>query len=92
MPPRQVAYLLDIFRSIQAIQEYLAGYSHQQFLQDARTQDAVRRRLLVVGEAAVGWPTAGPPSQNIFQKLQNNTRQAGLILLILNQHRQHPRR
>jgi uncharacterized protein with HEPN domain len=52
MPPRQAAYLLDIFRSVQAIQEYLAGYSHQQFLQDAKTQDAVLRRLLVVGEAA----------------------------------------
>lgn len=52
MPPRQVAYLLDIFRSVQAIQEYLGGYSHQEFLQDAKTQDAVLRRLLVVGEAA----------------------------------------
>jgi len=52
MPPRQAAYLLDIFRSVQAIQEYLAGYSHQQFLQDAKTQDAVLRRLLVIGEAA----------------------------------------
>ena len=52
MPPRQAAHLLDIFRSVQAIREYLAGYSHQQFLQDAKTQDAVLRRLLVVGEAA----------------------------------------
>jgi uncharacterized protein with HEPN domain len=52
MPPRQVAYLLDISSALQAIREYLAGYSHQQFLHDAKTQDAVLRRLLVVGEAA----------------------------------------
>ena len=52
MPPRQAAYLLDIFTSLQAIQDYLAGYSQEQFLEEAKTQDAVLRRLLVVGEAA----------------------------------------
>jgi uncharacterized protein with HEPN domain len=52
MPPKQVAYLLDIFRSIEAIQSYVAGQTHEDFLKDAKTQDAVLRRFLVAGEAA----------------------------------------
>jgi len=52
MPPRQVAYLLDIFRSVEAIQSYVAGQTHEEFLKDAKTQDAVPRRFLVAGEAA----------------------------------------
>ena len=52
MPPRQAAYLLDIFKSVQAIQNYVAGQSREQFLNDAKTQDAVLRRFLVAGEAA----------------------------------------
>jgi len=52
MQPRQAAYLLDILRSVESIQEYVAGYSLDQFLRDAKTQDAVLRRLLVLGEAA----------------------------------------
>ena len=52
MPPRQVAYLLDIFRSVEAIQSYVAGQTHEDFLKDAKTQDAVLRRFLVAGEAA----------------------------------------
>ena len=52
MPPRQVAYLLDIFRSIEAIQSYVAGQTHEDFLKDTKTQDAVLRRILVAGEAA----------------------------------------
>jgi uncharacterized protein with HEPN domain len=52
MPPRQLAYLLDIFRSFEAIQSYAAGLTHEEFLKDAKTQDAVLRRFLVAGEAA----------------------------------------
>jgi len=52
MPPRQVAYLLDILRSIEAIQSYVAGQTHEDFLKDTKTQDAVLRRILVAGEAA----------------------------------------
>ena len=44
--------MLDIFRSVGAIQSYVAGQTLSQFLQDAKTQDAVLRRLLVAGEAA----------------------------------------
>ena len=52
IPPRQVAYLLDILKSVQAIQSYIAGHSQEAFLKDAKTQDAVLRRFLVAGEAA----------------------------------------
>jgi len=52
IPLRQAAYLLDIFRSGKAIQSYVAGQTHEQFLDDAETQDAVLRRFLVAGEAA----------------------------------------
>ncbi len=52
IPPRQVAYLLDIFKSVEAIQSYVAGQTHEDFLKDTKTQDAVLRRLLVAGEAS----------------------------------------
>jgi len=49
---RQAAYLLDILHSTEAIQSYIEGYSREDFLRDPKTQDAVLRRLLVIGEAA----------------------------------------
>jgi uncharacterized protein with HEPN domain len=52
MQVRQVAYLVDILRSAEAIQSYIEGYSRESFLKDPKTQDAVLRRLLVIGEAA----------------------------------------
>ncbi len=52
IPRRQVAYLLDIFKSVQAIQFYVAGQTAEEFLKDPKTQDAVLRRFLVAGEAA----------------------------------------
>jgi len=52
MPPKQAAYLLDMLQAARAVQEYLAGYTHDDFLADLKTQDAVLRRLLVLGEAA----------------------------------------
>jgi uncharacterized protein with HEPN domain len=52
LPLRQLACLLDIFKSVQAIQSYVAGQTREQFLSDAKTQDAVLRRFLVAGEAA----------------------------------------
>lgn len=52
MQIRQVAYLLDILRSTEAVQNYIKGYSLEDFLKDPKTQDAVLRRLLVIGEVA----------------------------------------
>ena len=34
MPPRQAAYLLDIFRPVKTIQSYVAGQTREQFLKD----------------------------------------------------------
>ena len=39
MPPKQAAYLFDMLRSVQAIQQYLAGYSIEEFFRDGKTQD-----------------------------------------------------
>ena len=44
-------YLRHIFDSIQAIEEYTGGWSEEAFLADRRTQDAVVRRLEIIGEA-----------------------------------------
>jgi len=52
MENRQAAYLLDILHSAEIIEGYISGQSREEFLQDQRTQDAVLRRLLVIGEAA----------------------------------------
>jgi uncharacterized protein with HEPN domain len=52
MEARQAAFLLDILHSAEAIQRYVEGYSREDFLGDPKTQDAVLRRLLVIGEAA----------------------------------------
>ena len=52
MQDRQAGYLLDMLRSAEAIQDYIRGCDREEFLRDAKTQDAVLRRLLVIGEAA----------------------------------------
>lgn len=52
MQVRQRAWLIDILRSAEAIEEYITGYDLERFMTDARTQDAVLRRLMVIGEAA----------------------------------------
>jgi uncharacterized protein with HEPN domain len=52
MQIRQRAYLLDILRSAEAIAGYISEYTLESFMNDTRTQDAVLRRLLVIGEAA----------------------------------------
>ena len=52
MQDRQAAYLLDILNSADAIGRYLRECDREGFLRDAKTQDAVFRRLMVIGEAA----------------------------------------
>jgi len=52
MQVRQAAYLVDILRSAETIQRYIEGCGRDDFLRDMKTQDAVLRRLLVIGEAA----------------------------------------
>ncbi|MCL5074199.1 MAG: DUF86 domain-containing protein [Chloroflexi bacterium] len=45
-------YLDDILESIAKIQEYTKDITEEQFLHDTRLQDAVLRRLEIIGEAA----------------------------------------
>ncbi len=42
----------DILESISRIQQYLKGYKYEQLTDDLKTQDAVIRNLLIIGEAA----------------------------------------
>lgn len=51
-------FLQHILESIQAIEEYTKGFSEESFLRDRRTQDAVVRRLEIIGEAVRKLPGA----------------------------------
>lgn len=51
MPPDQ-AYLLDILESARLAVAYLQGVSKEAFIQNIQLQDAVVRRIEIVGEAA----------------------------------------
>ena len=44
-------YLQDILESIQQIEEYLDGVNENEFYQNSEKQDAVLRRLEIIGEA-----------------------------------------
>lgn len=44
-------YLQDIFESIVQIEEYLDGINEEEFYQNSEKQDAVLRRLEIIGEA-----------------------------------------
>ena len=49
---RDNAYLLDIFESARLSVSYVVGKTKEEFLVDTLLQDAVLRRLAVIGEAA----------------------------------------
>lgn len=49
---RDVGSLLDILESARTIRAYVAGMTRQDFLRDTQVQDAVIRRLEIIGEAA----------------------------------------
>ena len=53
---RKQDYLLDIIESISLIEEYINGYSFEQFSEDTAKQDSVIRRLTIIGEAAKNLP------------------------------------
>lgn len=44
-------FLFDIVKSIEEIERHTAGMSQADFLKDIKTQDAVIRRLEIIGEA-----------------------------------------
>ena len=50
--PRDIEYLIDILEAARLAIGYVAGQSKGDFLENTQCQDAVIRRLEVVGEAA----------------------------------------
>lgn len=49
---RDSVYLLDIFRAAKIAISYLEGKTKEEFYKDIQCQDAVVRRLEIIGEAA----------------------------------------
>ena len=49
---RDKAYLLDILESAKLAVEYVGERTREEFLKDTQCQDAVIRRLEIIGEAA----------------------------------------
>lgn len=49
---RDSAYLLDIFKAAKLALNYLEGKTKEEFFKDTQCQDAVIRRLEIIGEAA----------------------------------------
>lgn len=50
-------YIEDILQSIEKIEEYLSDVTEEDFMKDSQTQDAVIRRLEIIGEAVKNIPT-----------------------------------
>jgi len=49
-------YIEDILESIEKIEEYTKGITKEDFLQNSQIQDAVLRRLEIIGEAVKNIP------------------------------------
>ncbi len=49
-------YLQDILNSIIKIEEFIKGFSYEQFMDDEKTTEAVIRKLEIIGEAAKHLP------------------------------------
>ena len=52
MIPQDKTYLLDMFESAKIALDYASGLRWDAFIADTRTQDAIIRRLEIIGEAA----------------------------------------
>jgi uncharacterized protein with HEPN domain len=50
--PRDTAYLLDILEAARLAAAYVSAKTKEEFLRDTQCQDAVIRRLEIIGEAA----------------------------------------
>jgi uncharacterized protein with HEPN domain len=62
---RDTGYLLDILEAARVASGYVQGKTKEEFLQDSQCQDAVIRRLEIIGEAArrISEPTRARISQ-----------------------------
>ncbi len=56
-PRVRIAHILD---SIDAVESYLGGMTPETFTKDAKTQDAVTRRLEIIGEAVKSLDSLAP--------------------------------
>lgn len=63
---RQNGLLRDMLDSAGAIRGYIAGVNREQFLANPEKQDAVLRRLEIMGEAA---HRVSPETQSLFPQL-----------------------
>lgn len=63
---KQPGLLCDILDSAKAVRKYLRGVSREQFLADTEKQDAVLRRLEIIGEAS---SRLTPETQALFPGL-----------------------
>ena len=59
-------YLKDIFESIEQIETYLDGINENEFYRNSEKQDAVLRRLEIIGEATKQIPDA---IRNIYDEV-----------------------
>ena len=50
-------FIEDILESIERIEEHTKGVNKDNFLEDVKTQDAVMKRLEIIGEAVKNIPT-----------------------------------
>ena len=50
-------FVEHVMESIEKIEEYIGGMGKEEFLGDSRTQDAVMRRLEIMGEAVKNIPS-----------------------------------
>jgi uncharacterized protein with HEPN domain len=51
MQPRDASYLFDILDAARSARDFVAGYDEDSFVADRKTQSAVIRELLIIGEA-----------------------------------------
>ena len=49
---KQLGLLRDMLDSAKAVRQYIVGVTREQFMRDVEKQDAVLRRLEIIGEAA----------------------------------------
>jgi uncharacterized protein with HEPN domain len=59
-------HLRDILESILLIEQFVAGMSFSDYLQDLKTQAAVERKMLVISEAAI---RPGEDAETLFPEL-----------------------
>lgn len=67
-------YILDILHACHQITEYVKGYSEHRWLNDSKTQDAVLRQLMIIGEGAAALSTVAKKEYNVPWRLVINFR------------------